>query len=127
MNNSIKSEESMKEVFEREIHAALSPVFAKTLQELLPGYLPLRQPLEFSTNDILLYKLAYSIITELIEQKAVEVIFVTVKDTVDDVGEGEMAERKSERRYRLSSGGGKKRRQHHVAPDASVEPLATRC
>ena len=123
MNDSFESGESMKQVFAREIQAALSPTFAKTLQELLPGYLPLRSPMEFSYDEIKRYKLAYSIIAEMIEQEAVEVEFVTVKDTVDEVREGEMAERKSERRYKLQSGGGKKSRKADVVRGTSVKPL----
>ncbi len=125
MNNPGESFDEVEEVFKREIEMALSTTFAKTLQELLPGYLPLRNPMEFSSEEIKLYRLAYNIIAEMIEEEVVDVVFVTVKDTIDDVGVGEMAERQSERRYKLSPDGGKKYKITDRVPDTSIELVTT--
>lgn len=70
-----ESQESIIELFEREIHQALSPTWAKSTQELLPGYLPNKPRGEYTQEELVLYQSAYGLLGEMVKRGEVEVTF----------------------------------------------------
>lgn len=53
-----ESHENVAQLFEREIRKSLSPMWAKSTQELLPGYLPNKPRGEYTKDELALYKSA---------------------------------------------------------------------
>lgn len=70
-----ESHEDTAQLFEREIRQSLSPVWAKSTQELLPGYLPNKPRGEYSKDDLARYKIAYGLLGEMVKSGEVEVLF----------------------------------------------------
>jgi hypothetical protein len=70
-----ESEESLEQLYEQEIRKALSPTWAKSTQELLPGYLPNKPTGEYSKDELAQYRIAYAILGEMTERGLVEVLF----------------------------------------------------
>ena len=69
------SPEERGALFHREIAQALSPAWPKSIQELLPGYLP-DLPFGELTPDVQTdYRKAYAILGEMVEQKEADVVF----------------------------------------------------
>ncbi|OGZ11496.1 MAG: hypothetical protein A3C93_01100 [Candidatus Lloydbacteria bacterium RIFCSPHIGHO2_02_FULL_54_17] len=104
-----EGEECVEQLFVREIKKALSPTWAKTTQELLPGYLPDRPTPELSKEELALYRTAFQIVGKMVEDDEVEVLF----------GEGDAVTRRSPSisdetlarpRFKLKTHGGKRSR-----------------
>ncbi len=115
--------EGVEQLFTREIKQALSPTWAKTTQELLPGYLPDRPTSELSKEELALYRTAFQIVGKMVEDDEVEVLF----------GESGTATRKSPAlgdeslarpRFKLKTHGGKRSRNPSGAWQGSVVPDA---
>jgi hypothetical protein len=70
-----ESEEGVEQLFEREIRQALSPAWAKTTQELLPGFLPNKSTGELTQEELAHYRSAYKILGEMVKNDEVEVVF----------------------------------------------------
>lgn len=107
-NNSNENNTEITEVvLENEISRSLSLVFAKSVQELLPGYLPNKLPDEYTDRELKLYQKAYAIVSELVQLGKVEVSFRDItKETIDSISENERIRRPV---FKLISGGKKER------------------
>lgn len=85
---------------------ALSPVWAKSVQELLPGYLPDKATSEYSKEELSLFRLAYGLLGEMVKNGTVEVVFEDTtqqdKKTVMDT------ESTTKPKFKLVSSGGRK-------------------
>ena len=112
MDNEVHNEhnldlENIERLFDKEIRQALSPVFAKSTQELLPHYLPDLPISELSPEELDLYNRAYAIVGEMVKRGDVDVVFehdnnATEADTL--VLHAEVTRPK----FKWSSQGGKK-------------------
>ncbi len=73
--NQTESQENTAEIFDREIRRSLSPVWAKSTQELLPGYLPDKPRGEYAEDELARYKIAFTLLGEMAKRGEVEVSF----------------------------------------------------
>ncbi len=76
-----ESQEDLRSLYEREISRALSPVWAKSTQELLPGHLPNKARGEYTEEELAQYQIAYGILGERVKSGEVEVIFESEEAT----------------------------------------------
>lgn len=74
-SGSPESRENLEQLFAQEIHRALSPTWAKSTQELLPGYLPNKSPGEYTPDELDQYRIAYAIVGKMVQEGKVEVVF----------------------------------------------------
>lgn len=70
-----ESRENIEQLFEWEIRKALSPTWAKSTQELLPGYLPNKSPGEYTQEELDQYRIAYAILGKMTQDGELEVLF----------------------------------------------------
>lgn len=105
--NQDESREDIAVLFEQEIRQALSPVWAKSTQELLPGYLPNKPRGEYSKEDLARYKIAYGLLGDMVKAGEVEVLFMEEAATPipDSPLEDEII---AIPRFKLVTSGGKK-------------------
>jgi hypothetical protein len=114
MNNESRetppSLENEPQLLEREIRQALSATWPKSVQELLPGYLPDRPIAELSKAELASYRSAYALLGELVKKDEVEVVFVEESATTpaDLSIENEY---KARPKFKLKTNGGK--REHN--------------
>src|SRR3989338_5574565 len=114
MNNESRetppSLENGPQLFEREIRRALSATWPKSVQELLPGYLPNRPIAELSKAELASYRSAYELLGEFVKKDEVEVVFVEESSTTptDLLIENEYRARP---KFKLKTDGGK--REHN--------------
>lgn len=109
-----ESEENLEQLYEQEIRKALSPTWAKSTQELLPGYLPNKPTGEYSKEELEQYRIAYAILGEMTERGEVEVIFEeeSLAPTPGRVIEDETI---AIPRFKLVTSGGKRSQNHSIA------------
>lgn len=108
-----ESQEEGQQLFEREIKKALSPAFAKTIQELLPGYLPDKPQGEYDTEETARYRKAYKIVGEMVKRGEVTTIHQEGGEeerTADGVYMSGVARPK----FKLNVSGGKKSRNEET-------------
>ncbi len=85
---------------------ALSPVWAKSVQELLPGYLPDKATSEYSKEELSLFRFAYGLLGDMVKNGSVEVIF---EDTTQRNEKTIMDTESTARlKFKLVTSGGKK-------------------
>lgn len=104
----------MEQLFEREIRKALSPFWAKTVQELLPGYLPDKLTGELTEKELAHYRSAYKILGEMVKNNEIEVVF---RDEPVPLPAHPLVENETRARpqFKLKSNGGKKSRSEDRA------------
>lgn len=101
----ISPEHSETEI-NRMLLQALSPVWAKSVQELIPGYLPDKATSEYSKEELSLFRLAYRLLGEMVKNGKVEVIF---EDTTPQNEKTVMdTESTTKPKFKLVTSGGKK-------------------
>lgn len=107
--NQAESPEDTEAIFDQEIRRSLSPVWAKSTQELLPGYLPNKSRGEYSKDELARYKIAYGLLGEMVKGGEVEVLFEAeaAEPKPDSPVEGEAI---AVPRFKLVTQGGKKSR-----------------
>ena len=106
MNERGTSTEQREAEINRMILEALSPVWAKSVQELLPGYLSDKPTSEYTKEELSLFHLAYGLLGEMVKNGKVEVIF---EDTTTSAEKTVMdTESTAKPKFKLVSSGGKK-------------------
>lgn len=120
-----ETEGSIEQLFEREIKKALSPTWPKTVQELLPGYLPEKTSSELNYEERAQYKIAYGVLKEMIENNEIESI-VEETEIARPLDPSAASGAVSRPKFKLKSYGGKKSRNEGLAwqgnPVADLEP-----
>lgn len=110
-NEKISSErtislEQLKMEINRMLLQALSPVWAKSVQELIPGYLPDKATSEYSKEELSLFRLAYGLLGNMVKDGSVEVVF---EDTSKHEEKTVMdTESTAKPKFKLVTSGGKK-------------------
>jgi hypothetical protein len=109
-------------LLEREIRQALSALWPKSVQELLPGYLPNLPVGELSKKELDCYRSAYTFLGELVKQDEVEVVFIEepLLTPTDPLIENEYRARP---KFKLKMNGGKKEREEGVSWQGSAVPI----
>ncbi len=74
-HESPESKKNLEQLYAQEIKKALSPTWAKSTQELLPGYLPNKSPGEYTPDELERYRIAYAIVGKMVNEGEVEVLF----------------------------------------------------
>ncbi len=110
-NENIPKAENLEIVFEREIKKALSPVWAKSIQELLPGYLPNKQTGEYTRNDLDMYKKAFTIVGSMVKSGVAEAVFEETDNTSSN--SNLEYEHITQQKFKLASHTGKKSLHEH--------------
>lgn len=106
MNERGTSTEQREAEINRMILQALSPVWAKSVQELLPGYLPDKATSEYTKEELSLFRFAYGLLGEMVKNGKVEMIF---EDTTTSAEKTVMdTESTAKPKFKLVSSGGKK-------------------
>lgn len=106
MNERGTSTEQREAEINRMILEALSPVWAKSVQELLPGYLSDKPTSEYTKEELSLFHLAYGLLGEMVKNGKVEVIF---EDTTTSAEKTVMdTESTAQAKFKLVTSGGKK-------------------
>lgn len=109
-----ESRENLEQLYEQEIRKALSPTWAKSTQELLPGYLPNKSPGEYSHEELDQYRIAYAILGKMTQDGELEVSFEeeSVEPAPDSPVENETI---AIPRFKLVTNGGKKSENHNIS------------
>ncbi len=109
-----ESSESIEQIFAREIHKALSPTWAKSTQELLPGYLPNKPRGTYTSGELEQYKIAFGILGEFVRRGEAEVLFEEDEspDVVDALQDVSVT---ATPRFKLVTHGGKKSENPQVS------------
>lgn len=102
-----ETNENMEELFAREIRKALSPTWAKSTQELLPGYLSNKPRGTYTSDELAQYKIAFGILGAMVKSGEVEVTFEeeTAPDVADALHDVSVT---AVPRFKLVTHGGKK-------------------
>lgn len=109
-----ESQESTEQLFEREIRKALSPTWAKSTQELLPGYLANKSLGEYTEEELDQYRIAYAILGKMTQNGELEVLFdeESLATNPDSPVENETI---ATPRFKLVTNGGKKSENPRVS------------
>ena len=106
MSEKSTSQEQQKMEINRMLLQALSPVWAKSVQELLPGYLPDKATSEYTKEELSLFRFAYGLLGEMVKNGKVEMIF---EDTTTSAEKTVMdTESTAQAKFKLVTSGGKK-------------------
>ncbi len=112
-NERMQSEQNISPEYTKEdinsmLLQALSPVWAKSVQELIPGYLPDKATNEYSKEELSLFRFAYKLLGEMVKDGKVEVIFEdTSAPTQNSVMDTEST---AKPKFKLVNSGGTKAR-----------------